>query len=136
MKKEEKKDEGITLITVLNAINETKKDLINDEQSEKEYNKLAFVVNRGLSQFIDTVLYANEMNQHHTVDGKLAFDYYKYTIRKRQRRGKWAKKSASEDIDAVMEYYGYNRKKAESALTILSPENLEIIRTRLEKGGR
>ena len=45
----------------LNSINMTKKDLIVDEQSEKDY--VPFIVNRGLGYFADTVLFANEMNE-------------------------------------------------------------------------
>ena len=40
----------------LKAINETKKDIMVDDVSEKEYN--AFIINRGLSFFNDTVIYA------------------------------------------------------------------------------
>ena len=47
----------------LNSINDTKKDLMVDDITEKQYN--AFLVNRGLSYFSDTVLFANEMNVHH-----------------------------------------------------------------------
>ena len=38
------------------AINNTKKDIMVDDIAEKEYN--AFMVNRSLSNFQDTVLYA------------------------------------------------------------------------------
>ena len=44
----------------LNSINMTKKNLMVDEQSEKDY--VPFIVNRGLGYFQDTVLLANEMN--------------------------------------------------------------------------
>ena len=44
----------------LNSINYTKEDIMVDDISEKKYN--AFMVNRGLSYFYDTVIIANEMN--------------------------------------------------------------------------
>jgi hypothetical protein len=45
------------------------------------------------------------------------------------------KKQEDNDITAVMEYYGYNPQKAENALSILSSEQLTIIKQKLEKGG-
>ena len=51
----------MTPFDYLNAINQSKENLIVDELSEKEY--VPFVVNKGLSYFPDTILYANEMNR-------------------------------------------------------------------------
>lgn len=48
---------------------------------------------------------------------------------------KWAKKQEDNDLDAVMQCYGYNRVKAEQALSLLSPEQLKEIKERLNKGG-
>ena len=50
----------------LKSINESKKDIMIDDLAEKEYN--SFIVNRGLSYFKDTILYANEMNRYHHLD--------------------------------------------------------------------
>ena len=41
----------------LNAINDTKVNVMVDDIAEKQY--LPFIVNRGLSYFLETVLYAN-----------------------------------------------------------------------------
>jgi hypothetical protein len=57
----------------LNAINTTKKDVMVDDVSEKAYSP--FMVNRGLSYFPDTILYANEMNLNHHIDSRLQFDF-------------------------------------------------------------
>lgn len=121
----------------LNAINFTKKDMMtgseNDELAEKQY--VPFIVNKTLSYFPDTIMYANEMNLNHHVDNKLQFHYLINTIRPRKRFTKWVKKQEDNDLDAVTEYYGYNRQKAEQALALLSPEQLEQIKKRLQKGG-
>ena len=58
----------------LSAINDTKQDIMVDDISEKQYN--AFMVNRGLSYFYDTVLLANEMNQRAHLDNRLQFDFF------------------------------------------------------------
>ena len=55
----------------VNDINYGKKNIMVDDVAEKDYN--AFIVNRALSYFNDTVLYANEMNIHHSLDSKLQY---------------------------------------------------------------
>ena len=48
----------------LNSINQTKKDLINEDPSlEKEYSP--YIINRIYSGHLDAVLFANEMNRYH-----------------------------------------------------------------------
>ena len=50
----------------LNAMNYSKEDIMHDDIAEKSYN--AFMINRSLSYFQDTVFFANEMNRHHHLD--------------------------------------------------------------------
>lgn len=118
----------------LNAINDTKKQLITDDLSEKEYN--AFMVNRGLSYFHDTVLLANEMNRYHHLDNKLVFDFLINSIRKKKRFSKWFKPNEANVIEVVKEYYGYSNEKARQALTLLSEQQLNELKKRTHKGGR
>ena len=61
----------------------TKKDIMVDDLAEKAYNP--FMVNRALSYFQDTVLFANEMNVNHTIDKRLQFDFFINMVRKRKR---------------------------------------------------
>ena len=42
------------------AINSSKKNIMVDDVAEKEYNP--FMVNRSLSYFYDTILFANEIS--------------------------------------------------------------------------
>jgi len=118
----------------LNAINDTKKDIMIDDIAEKGYN--AFMVNRGLSYFHDTILMANEMNQKAHLDNRLQFDFLINITRKRKRFSKWAKAQPESDIDAVKEYYEYSNEKARQALTLLSHEQIKIIKTKESKGGK
>lgn len=121
----------------VNAINFTKQDLMtgtdNDELAEKGY--VPFMVNRALSYFPDTVLYANEINQLHHADNKLQFHYLINSIRPKKRFSKWAKKQDSDDFDAVQQYYGYNDAKTQQALALLTPDQIKTIKDRLIKGG-
>ena len=99
----------------LTAINQSKKNLIDEgPMTENEY--LPFVVNRTLSYFLDTVLYANEVNIQSHADNKMQFDFLLNTIRANRRFSRWLKPEENKDIDAIKEYYGYSNKKAREVL--------------------
>ena len=115
------------------AINDTKKDIMVDDIAEKGYN--AFMVNRSLSYFNDTVLIANEMNRHSHLDSRLQFDFLINIIRKRKRFSKWAKPQIESDIEVIKEYYDYSNEKARQALSLLSPDQIDGLRKKVSKGG-
>ena len=117
-----------------NAINYTKKDIMVDDISEKKYS--AYMVNRQLSYFPDTVLAANEMNRNHHLYNRLQFDFFINIIRKRKRFSKWFKPEHISDLDVVKEYYGYSNEKARQVLTILSTEQINELKNKVAKGGR
>jgi len=118
----------------LNAINFTKQDIMIDDVTEKQYN--AFMVNRGLSYFPDTVAIANEMNQYAHLDKKLQFHFLINIVRKRKRFSKWNKPDLVRDIEVVKEYYGYSNNEAKQALSLLSPEQIKELEKKVSKGGR
>ena len=118
----------------VNAINMTKKDIMVDDLAEKAYNP--FMVNRSLSYFNDTVLFANEMNINHTIDKRLQFDFFINMVRKRKRFSKWQKSVSDNDVEVVKEYYGYNNEKARQALTLLTADQLSVLKQKVYKGGR
>jgi len=118
----------------LNAINTTKKDIMIDDISEKAYS--AFMVNRGLSYFPDTILYANEMNLNHHIDHRLQFDFFINIIKKKRRFSKWAKPINIENLELIKEYYGYSNEKAKSVLPLLNDDQITELKTRIYKGGK
>ena len=118
----------------LNAINHSKQDIMVDDLTEKAYNP--FMVNRGLSYFHDTVLMANEMNQNAHVDNRLQFDFFINIVRKKKRFSKWFKPEIVSDVEVVKEYYGYSNQKARQVLTLLTTEQLDLLRKKVYKGGR
>ena len=118
----------------LKAINETKKDIMVDDIAEKEYNP--FIINRGLSFFKDTILYANEMNRYHHLDHRVQFDFFINIIRKKKRWSKWVKPSDIDNLELIKEYYGYSNEKAKSVLSLLSNEQIEQLKQRIYKGGK
>ena len=118
----------------LKSINQSKENIMNEDTlSEREYP--AIVVNRTLSYFLDTVLYANEINTHPHLDNKLQFDYLLNSIRSNRRFTRWLKPDEDADIEAIKIYYGYNYQKARDVAKILTGEQLSLIHKHLEKGG-
>jgi hypothetical protein len=118
----------------LNAINNTKKDIMVDDITEKAYNP--FMINRSLSYFPDTVLFANEMNRVPHLDKKPQFLFFINTVRKRKRFSKWAKPIEESDLEVVKEYYGYSNEKAKQALTLLTKEQINELKKKVDRGGR
>ena len=121
----------------LKSINESKQDLMNtnDEAWAKKYP--AYIVNRCLSMFWDTLPQANEMNGYHFLDNKVQFQFLINSVRKKKRfGGRWLKQSKLKDLEYVKEYFGYGNEKAREALNILTEKQIEDIKLSLEKGGR
>ena len=118
----------------VNSINDTKENLITDDWSEDQYN--AFIVNKALSFTPDTIIYANEMNSRPHLEKVLQYQFLINIVRKKKRFSKWIKKEKIEAIDIIKEYYGYNTDKARQAVSILSKEQIDDIKSKLYKGGK
>jgi len=120
----------------LNSINVSKVNLLEeDPQAIKNYTP--FMINRGLSYFPDTVLYANEMNRFIEIPREWQFSFLLNTITRRKRWSKWFKSEAnSKEIELVMEYYGYSTEKARNVIDLLTQEQLLAIEEKLNKGGK
>jgi len=57
-------------------------------------------------------------------------------VRKRKRFSPWLRKDKINDLDYVKKYYGYSNQKALQVLKILSHEQIDYIKQRLEIGGK
>ena len=113
------------------AINSGKDIIKTGEQQEKNYDP--YITNRNYSLYVDTILYANEINKCYQLDKKLQFDYYLNTIRPMKRYAKWLRKEKAEDIADIMTYYKVSFSKASDISKVLTQEQKEIIR-RIVKG--
>ena len=89
-----------------------------------------------MSHHMDTVMFANEMNRLPHLDKKLQYDFFINTVRSRRRFSPWDKKQKMNDLNVVKQYYGYSNEKARQALNILSPSQLDYIKSKLNKGGK
>ena len=119
----------------LPAINHTKKNLLDSDDVMWEKKYPAFMVNKVLSGFSDTIMLTNEMNRNHFLDRDMQFQFLLNSIRSKKRFTPFLKASKIKDIECVKEYYGYSNEKAKSALDILTKEQLKLIKERLYKGG-
>lgn len=129
--------EKLTPFDFLKSINETKKDLIttsdDPEHTAKEYTP--FIVNKGLSFFVDTVLHANEMNMYHCLPGDAQYRYYLNIIRSKKRYSKWHKPEEDAKLDLIQEYFQVNRNVAKQYMKVLTDEQITIIKQRMHQGG-
>jgi hypothetical protein len=118
----------------VNSILQNKKNLIIDEQTEKDYTP--FLVNRSLSYHKDCIIYANEMNRRHFLDKKLQFNFLLNTIRSQKRPfAKWVKSEKSDDLECIKTVYGYSDTKAREALRLLSDEQIQQLKEKTLTGG-
>ena len=119
----------------LNSINLTKENLLeNDPTSKKSYPP--YIINRCLSGHLDSIMFANEMNKYPNLDKDLQYSFYLNTLRKKKRFSPWLRKDKVTDLEIVKQYYGYSNEKASNALKILTPEQINFIKQRLDIGGR
>ena len=115
----------------LNSINFNKEDL---SEHIKEYPP--YIVNRCLSGHLDCVMFANEMNKYNFLDKDMQYSFYLNTLRKKKRFSPWLRKDKVQDLECVKQYYGYSNDKASQALKILTKEQINYIKQRLDIGGR
>jgi hypothetical protein len=100
--------------------------------------------NTSLSNHIDTLFYSNLMNINYNVSNKMHYDYLFYSVRKSKRFSKKKTeldkqlekqyKEEQDNIRLIQEFYKYNYTKSKQVLKILSDDQLETIRKKLEKG--
>lgn len=121
----------------VNTINQSKNNMMrdseNDTLSEKGYN--AYMVNKALSYFPDTLLHANLMNQYHQLDNRPQYEFLLNSVRPKKRFAKWVKDVGDKDLEVVCAYYECNRNLGREYLSLLSNEQLKIMEQQLETGG-
>jgi hypothetical protein len=119
---------------IVPSILQTKVNYLRDDVDLKEYSP--FMVNRALSYHMDCVLYANEMNKHHSIDKDMQYQYLLNTIRPMKRKFQpWQKSEKEKDIDCVKTYFSYSNQKAKDALRVLSKEQISQIKELVDIGG-
>jgi len=119
----------------LNSINFTKKDLMKSEDKDWVKKYPAFIINKILSGFQDTIMLVNEVNRNHFLDKDMQYSFLLNSIRSKKRFSPFLRASKLKNIDLVKEYYGYSNEKAKTVLDILTKDQLKLIKEKLYKGG-
>ena len=118
----------------LNSINFNKENILDEDPTlAREYPP--FIINKCLSGHLDCVMFANEMNKYNFLPKKLQYNFYINILRKKKRFSPWLRKEKVSDLEFVKQYYGYSNEKASQVLKILSNEQIEFIKQRLDTGG-
>lgn len=122
----------------LNSINEgLRSPNIFSDASLEDRAYPAFMVNRGLSYFLDTILLANEMNRRAgSIPGKMQYEFLRRSIRPRKRFSKWFKNEEPDDLALIKRAYGYSSDKARNVLHLFSPASLALLRQSMDVGGK
>jgi hypothetical protein len=118
---------------IIKSVSFTKERII-DSENESEYKP--FIVNRGLSYFPDSIMYAQDMNVNAHLDPKLQYDYLFHGLRKRNRWSKWLKKLDDPNVKVVAEYLGLSHEKTRDAMKVMGPEKVKEILDRVSAGGK
>ena len=80
-------------------------------------------------------MFANEMNKYNFLDKDMQYSFYLNSLRKRKRFSPWLRKEKVTDLECIKKYYGYSNEKASQALKILTQEQINFIKQRLDIGG-
>ncbi len=116
---------------IVSSVSHNKKRII-DNENEHEYS--SFIINRALSYYPDTLMYAQDMNINHHISGLLQYDYYFNSLRPKKRFSKWHKKEKTETLMAVMKYYGYSYRRAIETMNTLTKDQLDHIKNTMTTG--
>lgn len=126
----------------VNAINYSKQDLFEPDpstlqrnvHSDSEYPK--FIINRALSYFADTIMFANLANVHlNNVPNATHFDFYRFGVPRKKRFSKWGKKLVDQDVEMLSRYYNCSIIKAIEYSSILTAAQISKIKQKLDYGG-
>lgn len=118
----------MTVFSYLNLINQGVKEPI--EVDDKIYDQ--FLINRGLSQHIDTIAIANLVNQYSGMSNQMHFDLLRHLVPPRKRWGKWPKPVKHPEAATISQYYGISMKKAYDLIGIITPEMIDQMREELK----
>ena len=108
----------------IKSVSNTKQDMLaEDPEMIKNYN--AYIINRGLSYFPDTVLLANELNMYPDIPAASQYYYYMGAIRKGKRFSKWHKPEKDVDIELIQKIYGVRLEIAKQYRKLISDVDMK-----------
>jgi len=126
---------GYKLGDYLKDLNKEKRNLLReDPSSESDYSP--YIINRILSNFLDTVLLVQEVNKFPNITKQQHYDYLIHAIRPKNRFAKTPKITKEDGFYAIKEWFGYNDERTFEAMQILDDDEIEDIKSKMFTGGR
>lgn len=133
VEEKEVKQKKVSLFDFISDISYNKRYLLDDNAID---HYTPFMVNRGLSQHIDTILLAEEANRMSLTNKQMHHDFLFYTVSAKRRYGKWAKHTDDETIKLIQEKYKINRNRAEEYYKLMNNDDIINLKESYNKGGR
>jgi hypothetical protein len=121
----------MTPFTFADNVLSSREDIFSEENQDQY---VPFIINRHLSYFIDTVLYANDMNIYNHLEKSSQYQYLLNTIPKRKRFSKWEKKTSDQLVLGICEVFQCNEQRALEILPLLTPDHKQKIITKMGSG--
>jgi hypothetical protein len=123
------------LFDFVNAISESKKNLLSDPANIKYYD--TFMANLAMSQHHDTIMIANALNMFPQIPKQQHFEFLLEMVPARRRRGAWAKKLPKEkDELTVSKALGCSIKLAREHLKLLTSSQIQALEAQVFEGGK
>lgn len=121
----------------ISAVSFDKKDLIRDAVDPVTVAKIysPFLTNRALSYHVSSIMEANMLNGMGHIDNQLQFDCLLSMVRREKRFSKWFKPEVNETLNLIAEHYQCNKIRAQEILSILTQDQIEMIREQHHTGG-
>lgn len=95
-----------------------------------------YLTNRAFAFHMDTVMFAEAMNQAFDLPPLLQYDFYYHAVRKGKRFGFPKKHEEYDKLLVVMEYFQYSKQKATETIRLLSSADIEKMQASMDKGGQ
>lgn len=103
---------------IIKDLNKSKKQVYKKHPFETKSVLPPFLLNRSMSRFADTIMYANSVN-HMDLPIEWLCDYYHHAVSPANRFRKWVKTPKEEYIDIIAEHFQCNKIIARQYLELM-----------------
>ena len=117
----------------------SKKVGIFPQDNMEEFNSVyvKHVVNLAFCRYSDTIFIVDYLVINPQLTNLQHFEYLYNTVPKiNNRYSAWSKEEKSVEIEVIQDVYKYSYEKAKSVIDLFSQKDLDILKTKILKGGR
>jgi hypothetical protein len=121
--------------TIIPSIMSHKRDSLPTDTKDSHYP--AFIINRALSQHLDCLGLAQNVNERPWIPMRQHYVYLLNTVRKGQRPFiPWAKKPKQEEaVNVIATYHNISRRKAERLVNCVTAAQIDKMKSLIDLGG-